>query len=75
MKTVKYIRVSTSEQNIDRQQERGVKEYVDKCSGTIPFATRPAATKLLNEITRQQDKINLPPNKRISTIKFSAISR
>jgi len=75
MKTVKYIRVSTSEQNIDRQQERGVKEYVDKCSGVIKFAARPAAKKLLNEITRQQDKINLPPNKRISTIKVSAISR
>ena len=75
MKTVKYIRVSTSEQNIDRQQERGVKEYIDKCSGTIPFDRRPAAQKLINDIVLQKDKIDLPPNKRISTIKVSAISR
>lgn len=75
MRTVKYIRVSTSEQKIDRQQERGVKEYVDKCSGTIPFNNRSAAMKLINDIIKQKEKIDLPPNKRISTIKVSAISR
>ncbi|MDB4738658.1 recombinase family protein, partial [Flavobacteriaceae bacterium] len=75
MKTVKYIRVSTVEQNVDRQQERGVKEYIDKCSGSIPFKNRPAAKKLINDIAKQQENINLPPSKRITTVKITSISR
>tara|TARA_B110000971_G_C19858787_1_gene430637 strand:+ start:63 stop:803 length:741 start_codon:yes stop_codon:yes gene_type:complete len=75
MKAVKYIRVSTVEQNIDRQQERGVKEYIDKCSGSIPFKNRPAAKKLINDIAIQQENINLPPSKRISIVKIASISR
>lgn len=75
MKTVKYIRVSTTEQNVDRQKERGVPEYIDKCSGTIPFKDREASSKLINDIVLQQSKVDLPPSKRITTVKVDAISR
>jgi len=49
---VKYIRVSTTEQNTDRQEFNG-KSYIDKCSGSIAFKDRKEASKLLanNEIT------------------------
>ena len=43
---VKYIRISTIEQNIDRQEHSG-KSYVDKCSGSIAFKDRKEASKLL----------------------------
>lgn len=44
---VKYIRVSTMEQNIDRQEDNTMKSYVDKCSGSIAFKERKEASKLL----------------------------
>ncbi|BFM44107.1 hypothetical protein CFS9_27480 [Flavobacterium sp. CFS9] len=50
MKTAKYIRVSTTEQSIDRQLTVNYKQYIDKCSGSIPFNERPTAIKLLNDI-------------------------
>jgi DNA invertase Pin-like site-specific DNA recombinase len=75
MKTVKYIRVSTTEQNVDRQKERGITQYIDKCSGSIPFKEREASGKLMNEILNQQSKPDLPASKRITTIKVDAISR
>lgn len=43
----KYIRVSTLHQNTDRQTEFKGQTYIDKCSGSIPFAERPEAKKLL----------------------------
>ena len=50
----KYIRVSTTEQNTDRQNQsfNGLK-FEDKCSGSIAFKDRPQAKKLLSneEIT------------------------
>jgi DNA invertase Pin-like site-specific DNA recombinase len=50
---VKYIRVSTTEQNTDRQEKFDGKVYIDKISGSTPFAERPQAKKLLSnkEIT------------------------
>lgn len=72
MRTVKYIRVSTTEQNVDRQREKGLKHYIDKCSGTIPFTGRPEAIKLERDVIDSQD---LPPSKRITTIKVHSISR
>jgi|TARA_B110000902_G_C13969961_1_gene460820 DNA invertase Pin-like site-specific DNA recombinase len=45
---VKYIRVSTVEQNIDRQQDNTLKTYTDKCSGSIAFKDRKEASKLLS---------------------------
>ena len=41
-----YIRVSTLEQNTARQEAKGL-TYIDKCSGSIPFAERKQALKLL----------------------------
>jgi DNA invertase Pin-like site-specific DNA recombinase len=50
---VKYIRISTTEQNTDRQEKFDGKVYIDKISGSTPFAERPQAKKLLSnkEIT------------------------
>ena len=49
----KYIRVSTVEQNTDRQTNFEGLTYIDKCSGSIPFNQRDEAKKLLanNSIT------------------------
>ena len=44
---VKYIRVSTIEQNTDRQEDFKGLTYKDKCSGSIAFKDRPKASKLL----------------------------
>ena len=53
---VKYIRVSTIEQNTDRQENFNGKVYIDKISGSIPFTERPQAKKLLSnkDITEVQ---------------------
>lgn len=37
---VKYIRVSTEGQNIDRQDDKGLFCYVDVCSGSVAFKDR-----------------------------------
>jgi DNA invertase Pin-like site-specific DNA recombinase len=49
----KYIRVSTKEQNTDRQTDFDGLTYIDECSGSILFKERPEAKKLLDnkEIT------------------------
>jgi DNA invertase Pin-like site-specific DNA recombinase len=44
----KYIRVSTKEQNTDRQTDFDGLTYIDECSGSIPFKERPEAKKLLD---------------------------
>lgn len=52
----KYIRVSTIDQNTARQERKDIKNYIDKCSGAIPFAERTQASKLINDI--ESGKIN-----------------
>ena len=49
----KYIRVSTKEQNSDRQTDFDGLTHIDLCSGSISFKERPEAKKLLSnkEIT------------------------
>lgn len=50
---VKYIRVSTEEQNTARQEVNAQsfsKIYVDRVSGSIPFAERKEAKKLITDI-------------------------
>lgn len=47
METIIYGRISTENQNSERQQSEGLKSFIDKCSGTIPFDERPQAKKLL----------------------------
>jgi|TARA_R110001606_G_scaffold354783_1_gene505496 DNA invertase Pin-like site-specific DNA recombinase len=46
MEDVKYIRVSTPEQNTARQKD-DLKSYIDICSGSIPFRDRPQGEKLI----------------------------
>ena len=50
---VKYVRVSTIEQNTDRQSDFNGKIYEDKISGSVAFKDRPSASRLLanNDIT------------------------
>jgi len=53
MSKVKYIRVSTEEQNIGRQQINASdfsKVYIDKISGSLKFSERKEAKKLLTDI-------------------------
>ena len=53
MTKVKYIRISTEEQNVDRQIKNArdfSKVYVDRVSGTICFSERKEAKKLLRDI-------------------------
>ena len=47
-----YTRVSTLEQNADRQIIKGMKQYPDKISGSIAFCERPEAKKLLADINK-----------------------
>lgn len=50
----RYIRVSTLNQKIERQlikQYPGELLYIDKISGSIPFAKRTQGSQLLNDIT------------------------
>ena len=52
-----YIRVSTSEQNTDRQKINiGFQVYEDKCSGSIPFNQRNFAKELLSDIDKGKIK-------------------
>ena len=50
---VKYVRVSTKEQNSERQSNFEGSVFLDKCSGSIAFKKRPEAKKILKnkEIT------------------------
>jgi DNA invertase Pin-like site-specific DNA recombinase len=42
-----YGRISTSEQNEERQKVDGLKSFIDNCSGNIPFFERPQAKELM----------------------------
>ena len=50
MRTVQYVRVSTTGQKTDRQIEDGIKVYEDKVSGSIAFNERDQAKRLLRDI-------------------------
>ncbi|PZR23791.1 MAG: transposase [Flavobacterium psychrophilum] len=50
---VKYVRVSTSEQNTARQETNNksfAKTYVDRISGSVPFSDRKEGKRLLSDI-------------------------
>lgn len=49
---VKYVRVSSLDQNPERQLKFDGKVYPDKCSGSIPFNERPFAKKLIQDIEK-----------------------
>ena len=64
----KYIRVSTLEQNTERQQTNSDKfqsVYIDKISGVTPFFDRPQGKKLTNDIV----------NNKVDEIHVSSIDR
>lgn len=53
MSKVKYIRVSTTEQNTGRQETNSKefsKVYIDKVSGSVKFSERKEASKLISDI-------------------------
>lgn len=53
MSKVKYIRVSTTEQNTGRQEVNAYqfsKIYIDKTSGSVQFTERKEASKLISDI-------------------------
>ena len=48
-----YNRVSTTEQNVSRQEAiKGARVYFDECSGKIPFNERKEALKLIKQIEK-----------------------
>lgn len=50
---IKYVRVSTQEQNTGRQEVNSqsfIKIYVDHVSGSVPFAERKEGKKLLADV-------------------------
>lgn len=53
---VRYARISTLSQNLERQLKDDLKVYSDKCSGSIKFEERPSAKKLLKDI--EAGKVN-----------------
>lgn len=64
----RYIRVSTFNQNIERQIVKQYKDeilYIDKISGSTPFVNRPEALKMMKDII----------DKRINYISVSSIDR
>lgn len=61
----KYIRVSTTEQNISRQLDENAKMYIDKVSGKLPFKERPSGIELLKDVEKGL----------ISEIEFHAVER
>lgn len=52
-----YGRVSTSDQNNDRQKIEGVKSFIDTCSGSISFFERPQAKELLRFLKLNPDAV------------------
>ena len=57
MNTVIYGRISTAEQNQERQLTKGIKSFIDVCSGTIPFMQRPKAKELIKYIKSNPDAV------------------
>lgn len=54
MEKVKYIRVSTTEQNIERQnasKEKYSKTYIDRCTGSVKLSDRKSGSKLISDVT------------------------
>jgi len=47
-----YIRVSHKDQNIARQVQEGANAYIDTSSGSVPFAERKFAKRLLKDIDK-----------------------
>ena len=44
---INYGRISTAEQNHERQTTNGFKSFIDTCSGAVPFMERPKAKDMI----------------------------
>ena len=54
---VTYARISTAEQNENRQITKGYKSFVDTCSGSTPFFERPKAQELIKFLKKNPEAI------------------
>lgn len=68
MKTAIYARVSTAEQNEERQLRKDTLAFIDKCSGAVPFFERPQAKKLL-------EYLKTSPNTQTQVLSVDRIGR
>lgn len=57
MINITYGRISTSEQNEDRQKVKGYKSFIDTCSGSIPFMERPQAKQLIKFLHSNKEAV------------------
>lgn len=57
MENVTYARISTAEQNAERQNVNGYKSFIDTCSGTISFFERPKAKELIKYLKKNPTAI------------------
>ena len=57
METIIYGRISTNEQNPERQKTKGYKSFIDICSGSIPFMDRPKAKELMKYLNQSPTTI------------------
>jgi DNA invertase Pin-like site-specific DNA recombinase len=51
MKSIKYIRVSSRDQNVDRQLS-DLEYYIDYCSGSVKFEDRPFGKRIIQEVEK-----------------------
>ena len=74
-----YVRVSTPNQNLERQFKKDGRLFIDICSGSIPFMNRPGAIDLINAIDLGQvdsiqvnavDRLGRNMNDILNTLKF-----
>ena len=54
---VTYGRISTAEQNEERQKVKGYKSFIDTCSGSVPFFERPKAKELIKFLISNDEVI------------------
>jgi DNA invertase Pin-like site-specific DNA recombinase len=57
MENLTYARISTAEQNAERQNVNGYKSFIDTCSGTISFFDRPKAKELIKYLKKNPTAI------------------
>ena len=57
MENVTYARISTAEQNAERQNVNGYKSFTDTCSGSISFFDRPKAKELIKYLKKNPTAI------------------
>lgn len=72
-KKYKYIRTSTSKQNIGRQLEEGLVLIIDKVSGTVNFKEREGGKKLF-QLLKEGDEVHISSIDRIGRDKMDMLN-